>query len=63
MVEELSNRNRGAILISFDFDDVNDLDDLKDVSFNISHSESMTQEEMRSVILCIGATMFKDMRR
>jgi hypothetical protein len=57
MVDELANRNRGAILISFDFNDVDDFDHLSDVNFAISFTDDMTESDMRSVVMSIGLTM------
>jgi hypothetical protein len=58
MVQELANRNRGGILISFDLDEVVNFDDLSAVNVNISFSDDALEEgDVRSVLIWIGATM------
>ncbi len=57
MLEELANRNRGEILISFDWDDDIDFDDLVGRSFGIEFSEDLDESDMRSILLWMGAAM------
>jgi len=59
MVEELANRNRGAILISFALDDVVDFEDLTGVRFELSFSEDLDESEMHSVLMWMGAAMLR----
>jgi predicted RNA-binding Zn-ribbon protein involved in translation (DUF1610 family) len=59
MVNEFSNRNRGAILISFDRDEVSDFGQLANVNFEISFSDDIAESEMRSVLMSLGYQLFK----
>lgn len=59
MLEELANRNRGAILISFDWDDAIDFEDLTGAKFGIEFSDDMAESDMRSVLMSLGAAMLR----
>jgi hypothetical protein len=51
MVEELSNRNLGAILITFDVDKFNFKKGMTGVIFDISRSENLTESQMESILI------------
>lgn len=53
MVEEIENRDRGAILISFSIDDI-DFDNIAGAKFDISFSDNLSETEMRAVLLGLG---------
>ncbi|HUT12075.1 MAG TPA: hypothetical protein VMY42_16355 [Thermoguttaceae bacterium] len=56
MLEEFGNRNRGAILISFDWDDGIDFEDLTGVKFSVEFSDDMDESNVGSVLrwVCIA---------
>ena len=49
MLEELENRDKGAILISLDIDDVTGAE------FRVSFSDSLSEAKMRAVLLALGS--------
>lgn len=53
IVEELENRDRGAILISFPIDDV-DFDNFTGAKFDISFSDNLSETEMCAVLVGLG---------
>jgi len=54
MVEELGARNKGAILITFDPDDLN-IEDIAGARLAVSFSDNITETEMRAVLVGLGA--------
>jgi hypothetical protein len=53
IVEELDNRDLGAILISFERDDV-DISDIAGAKINVSFSDNLTETEMRAILVALG---------
>jgi hypothetical protein len=55
MVDELANRNLGAVLIWFDIDDIDELvRHAKGVSFTATFADIITASEVRSILSAIG---------
>lgn len=56
MVEEMENRDHGAILISFPIDDV-DFDNMAGAQLAVSFSDNLSEAEMNAVLFGLGAMM------
>ena len=61
MVEELCNRNLGAVLITFDIDKI-DFKNLTGAAFDISRSDNLTETEMQSLLIGMGYQYAKAMK-
>lgn len=57
MIEELSNRGRCSVLITFDFDDVSDFGDLTGAHFQVQFSDDMEKSDMQSILMGLGLQM------
>jgi len=55
MVDQLADRNSGAILIRFDIDDVDELlRHAKGVQFTVTYADIITASEARSILTAVG---------
>ena len=57
ILEAFDKRGRGAILISFDWDDGIDFDDLAGAKFSIAFSDDLAESEVGSVLGMMGIAM------
>jgi len=53
MVEELYNRNLGAILITFEMNEV-DFKNFTGAKFNINRTDNLTETEMQALVITMG---------
>jgi hypothetical protein len=58
IVEELGNRDLGAILISFKRNDI-DFENLTGAKFDVSFSDNLTDAEMRALLVGLGAVVVR----
>lgn len=57
MVEEFATRGLGAVLITFDMDQVETFDDLVGVEFTTTFSKNMNKSDARSLLMMMGVMM------